>query len=74
MTLGMVTAAYIFLTLFMPTLVDIITTANTTMAASSNMSNYPGTAAVMVGAPLWLYFVPGAIGFVVVILILKSDV
>lgn len=72
LTLTMTVFAYIIMTLLQPTIVDISNTANMTMAASSNMTNYPGASEVMVGAPLWLYFVPGVLCIVIVVKILKS--
>lgn len=72
LTLGFVIFAYMILTLVQPTLVDIANTANTTMSASSNMSNYPGTAEVMTGSPLWLYFVPAVLGGIIIVGILRS--
>jgi len=72
LTLVITVLAYMFLTLVMPTFIDIANTANATMAATSNMSNYPGTAEVMTGSPLWLYFVPAVLCGVVIFGILRS--
>lgn len=70
---GFVIIAYITLLLIMPVLTDTIVTANATMAASSNMSDYPGTAGFFVSMPWILFFVPAVIGTAAVILILKQD-
>jgi len=67
----LVIAAYLLLIVVMPVLSDITTSTNTTMQASSNMSNYPGTAEAVVAAPWALFFVPAVIGMAAVILILK---
>ena len=63
---------YLILLVIMPFIAGIASTANTTMAASSNLSNYPGAAEGMLAAPLWLMFVPGGLCIVVVIGILRS--
>ena len=55
-----------------PVVVDMANTANATMAASSNMSNYPGTANYMVSTPWQLFFVPPAIGMWLVFKALKA--
>ncbi|MFC1962087.1 hypothetical protein ACFLWN_03480 [Chloroflexota bacterium] len=73
LTLGITIFAYIFLTLIMPTFITITNTANTTMAATSNMSNYSGTAEALTGSPLWLYFVPAELCGVAIVGILKGD-
>lgn len=52
-------------------LVPFVNTANTTMAATSNMSNYPGTSEFMVASPWVLYLVPPAIGIALVVAILR---
>lgn len=72
MVVGFVIIAYLLLLVVMPVLVGVIATSNATMAATSNMSNYPGTAGAFVSAPWGLFFVPGGIGIVAIILILKE--
>lgn len=72
LVLIMVVVAYMFLTLIQPTIVAINTSVNTTLAASSNMSNYPGAADVVIGWPLWAYFIPAILGGVAVVGILRS--
>lgn len=64
--------SYVILTAAMPAVNSLVQTANTTMAAASNMTNYPGTQDAILTAPLWLYFLPGGIGLVLTIIILKS--
>ncbi len=64
-------AAMLLLLTFMPVVTEMANTANTTMSATSNMSNYPGTGEFMVAAPWLLFFVPPTIGMVVVVIILK---
>ena len=63
---------YLLMLVVMPFFSDMASTANTTMAASSNLTNYPGGAEGVLAAPLILWFVPGAIGMVVVVIILRQ--
>lgn len=67
-----VTAAYLFIIIVIPLLADFASTANTTIGASSNMSNYPGLSGAILGAPLFLYFVPAIIGIVLIIIVLRA--
>ena len=48
-------------------------TANMTMAASSNMSNYPGTADFLVASPWLLYFAPPVIGIIIIVAALRFN-
>lgn len=67
----MVIAVYLLMLVVMPVVVDMSLTANSTMNATSNMSLYPGTSGAMVSAPWVLWFVPGVIGMIAVVVILK---
>ncbi len=67
-----VIAAYLFLLLVMPVITDIVATSNATMSASSNMSNYPGTSETLVSTPWILFFIPGVVGMVVIVTILRK--
>lgn len=73
--LGVTIAAYLLVTVVMPTFTDIVNTVNATLDSSANMSNYPGTSEVLVSTPLFMYFVPGvlAVAAVVFILVKKDD-
>ena len=66
-----VIAAYLFLLVALPVLTDAVSTANTTMAASSNMSNYPGTQEFTLATPWIMFFLPGALGIGAIVVILK---
>ena len=61
---------YLFMMVAMPVMTELASTANTTMGASSNVSNYPGSTEAVLAAPYFLWFVPGALGMVSVIFIL----
>lgn len=62
---------YLLVLVFQTVLVDAVSTANTTMAASSNMSNYPGTQEAVLASPWVLWFAPGVIGMIAVVIRLK---
>jgi len=72
-TIVIVIIVYLLLLVTMPVVSDLASTSNTTMAATSNLTNYPGAAEGVLAAPWVLYFVPGAIGLVVIVFILKGD-
>jgi len=46
-----VALAYLLLLVVHPILVEYVATCNTTMSASSNMTNYPGTQGALLSAP-----------------------
>ena len=71
-TIIMVSICYLFLLVVMPFLSDIASTTNISLEASHNMSLYPGTAPAVLSTPWVLWFVPGFIGIVAVILILRQ--
>jgi len=62
----------IFITAIMPVFVDFTSTANTTIAASSNFSDYPGTQSALLAAPLWIYFIPVIVGVVAIVMVLRE--
>jgi len=66
--------AYFFIIVIMPFIADMSSTANTTIAATSNMSNYPGLSGGLLGAPLFLYFVPAITGIILVIITLRRPI
>ena len=68
---SMVIAVYLLMLVAMPIVVDMSLTANSTMNASVNMSQFPGTSEAVVASPWVLWFVPGVIGMIVVVIILK---
>ncbi len=64
---------YLLLMAVFPVLTDVVNTANTSMAASSNMSNYPGTTEALLASPWFLWFVPGCIGMIAIVIHLKRQ-
>jgi len=67
-----VVIVYLLMLVLMPIFTDLASTANNTMASTSNVSNYPGAQEGIVAAPLLLWFVPAGIGGIAVVLILKK--
>lgn len=63
---------YLILTVTVPILAGITVTVNETMAASSNMSNYPGASEGLLISPWLLYFAPVVIAGAVIIIVLKK--
>lgn len=71
--IGIVIACYLILLVVIPSVVvDMVETANATMTASSNLTNYPGTQGFLLSTPLILFFVPGGIGMIVIVIILRQ--
>ena len=68
---SLVAVLYLILLVTMPILVDATITCNSTINASSNMSLYPGTSSMVIATPWILWWVPGVIGMIIVIIILK---
>ena len=68
-----VVAAYLVMTVLMPATNSLVSTANASLVATSNMSNYPGLQEGIETAPLWLYFVPALAGVVLQVIILKTS-
>lgn len=64
---------YIVLAASMPGINDIISEASAALTATSNMTNYPGTKEAIDSAPVWLWFIPGGIGFIATVVMLKKD-
>jgi len=71
--IAMVSAVYLILMVSMGAITDIVETANATMTASSNLSNYPGASEGLVAAPWIMWFVPGGIGIAVIIVYLRAS-
>ena len=69
---ALVAGAYLFLLVAMPILTEFASTANATMTASSNLSNYPGAAEGVLAAPWIMFFVPAVIGIAAIVIILKK--
>ena len=62
---------YLIMLVVIPWLADITLTVNSTLNATSNMSNYPGTSEFLLSIPWILFFVPGVIGMAAIVIILR---
>lgn len=51
---------------------SIIASVNSTLVATSNMTNYPGTQAFIESFPLWQWFIPAIVGLVAIVVVLKT--
>ena len=69
---GVVMFCYLVILVVMPVLTDAVSTANTTIAASANLTDYPGTQGFLLSTPWILFWVPGVIGMILVVIILKQ--
>ena len=69
---GIVIIVYLFMLVAMPVISSAVSSGNVTMAATSNMSNYPGTTETMLSIPWILWFVPGVGGIIAVVLVLRQ--
>lgn len=63
---------YILMLVVMPFMTDLASSVNTTMAASSNLTNYPGSAEGVLAAPWVLWFIPASIGMIGIVVVLKQ--
>ena len=69
---GIIVVTYIILTASMPTIVSIAETTNTTLVATSNMSNYPGLQEAVESSPFWIYVIPALVGGIATVIVLKA--
>ena len=68
---GIVFILYLILLVVVPWLSDITVSVNSTLDSTSNMSLYPGTSDFLLSTPWIMFFVPGAIGIALIIVILR---
>lgn len=62
---------YVVLALFINFLAERTVATNTALAAAHNMSQYPGTSGFLLYVPWLMYFVPGVIAIIWLVVILK---
>jgi len=72
LTILAVGVSYLLITIVMPVLTDFASTANATITASSNWSDYPGAQGTLLAAPWWLYFAPAIVGGAAIVFVLRS--
>jgi len=68
----MISFVYVILAASMPALTQMSGEAATTMTATSNMTNYPGTMAAVQAFPVYVWFIPGGVGIIATAVFLKS--
>lgn len=64
---------YLMMLVVIPWMADITLAVNTTLNATSNMSNYPGTSEFLVAIPWILWWIPGVLGIAAVVVILRHQ-
>jgi len=68
---GAVLVAYIMLGLLMPMHQQIMNESLVSFNATANMSHFPGTYDAVASSSVWLWFIPGPVGLVVSVIMLK---
>ena len=68
-----ISLAYVIIAVSMPTVQSLTDNTATELQATSNMSDYPGTLEAVNSFPLFAWFIPGAVGIVVTVVMLKKD-
>lgn len=71
--IGLVIMVNLLLLIIVPFLADITISTNATLAASTNMSLYPGTSGFLLATPWILYFIPNVAGIIAVIVVLRRQ-
>lgn len=69
--IGVMIACYLFLLVVMPVITGIISTANATVSAQT-WANHPGSQGFLQSTPWIMFFVPGTIGIIVIVMILRK--
>ena len=68
-----VIVAYLILAVTMPAGRELVSQAATDLAASANMSNFPGTQGFVESSPVWIWFIPGLVGIIITVVTLKKS-
>lgn len=66
-----VVVAYIFIGVSLPAISDISDTTSTAMQASGNMTEQPGIQGAVESSPVWIWIIPGFVGIVSTVWLLK---
>ena len=70
--IGVVIGCYLILLVTQAVVVNLVESANATITASSNLTNYPGTQGFLLSTPWIMWWVPGVIGMIVIVIILRK--
>lgn len=63
---------YLIMLVVMPVVRDLISTANATVTGAGGWGNYPGSQGFLISVSWILWFVPGCIGTIAIIIILRA--
>lgn len=66
------TFMYIFLAVGMPVIVEITEVSTAEMHATACMTQFPGTVEAVESAPVWMWFIPGLVGIVATVILLRQ--
>ena len=69
---GVILVVYLLLAFLYPVITGLADEGAAELQATSNMSNYPGTVAVIQAIGLWIWFVPGGLGFIASVVIIRT--
>jgi uncharacterized membrane protein YfcA len=65
--------SYVIITLFMPVLTDVVTSTDAALIATTdNISHYTGAKEVVDWTPWALYLIPGFIGVIATVIVLRQ--
>ncbi len=70
--LALTVAVYMIMLVTMGVFTNLVESANATITASSNLTDYPGSQGFLVATPWIVWFVPAIISIAVIIGILKA--
>lgn len=70
----LIIVVYIMLAFLYPVFTTMASTGDALLVATSNMSNYPGSREVVQTSALWIWFVPGGIGFIATVVVIREKV
>lgn len=65
--------AYIIMAAAMPAFSGLVDSTSAALQATSNMSNYPGLLSGIQASPVYVWFIPGGVGIVGSVVVLKTS-
>lgn len=70
--IGITIFLYLILLVVMPVVTELISTANATVTGAGGWANYPSSQGFFVSQPWILFFVPGVICMIIIVIILRQ--
>jgi len=64
---------YIILAVCMPAINELVGVSSAALDASANMTQFPGTKEGIETFPVYVFFIPGFVGIVTTVIMLKRD-